>query len=167
MVNPLAKSFAKVDAIHGFVQIPLNPESADLTTFITEERRFRDNRMPMGISNAGNEFGIKTDPHFLEITDLLKIVDDMMKLGADMFQIAGHEFVLTTLPALATPLPNLDEFRERRHAQAAAHIHVDCPTPPSATIGSTVLVQDPKTKPWLDRSMVLEHYKRPFCHHPL
>jgi hypothetical protein len=86
MVNPLAKSFAKVDAIHGFFQIPLDPESADLTTFITEEGRFRYNRMPMGVSNAGDEFGIKTDPHILDITDLLKIVNDMMVQGLDETQ---------------------------------------------------------------------------------
>ncbi|TRY70825.1 hypothetical protein TCAL_15002 [Tigriopus californicus] len=55
----------------------------------------------------------------------------------------------TALPALATPLPDLDKFRERRHAQAAAHIHFDRPRFPLPPISSTVLVQDPKTKRWL------------------
>ena len=48
--------FSKLDANSGFYQIPLDPESALLTTFVTPFGRFRFNRLPFGISSAPEIF---------------------------------------------------------------------------------------------------------------
>ena len=51
-----AKLFSKLDANSGFWQIPLSPESALLTTFITPFGRFRFHRLPFGITSAPEHF---------------------------------------------------------------------------------------------------------------
>ena len=47
-----ATVFSKLDANSGFYQIPLDPRSSELTTFITPFGRYKYNRLPMGISSA-------------------------------------------------------------------------------------------------------------------
>ena len=47
-----SKVFSKLDAKSGFHQIPLDPSSAKLTTFITPFGRFYFNRLPFGVSSA-------------------------------------------------------------------------------------------------------------------
>ncbi|GFR99333.1 Pol polyprotein [Elysia marginata] len=48
--------FSKLDAQSGFWQIPLNPETSKLTTFITPYGRFFMKRLPFGISSAPEIF---------------------------------------------------------------------------------------------------------------
>ena len=48
--------FSKLDAASGFWQIPLDPETAKLTTFITLFRKYFMNRLPFGISSAPEIF---------------------------------------------------------------------------------------------------------------
>jgi hypothetical protein len=50
--NSNSKFFSKLDANSGFSQIPLDPQSRLLTTFITPFGRFCFNRLPFGISSA-------------------------------------------------------------------------------------------------------------------
>ena len=73
--------FSKLDASSGFWQIPLHPDSAKLTTFITPFGRFCFKRLPFGITCAPEIF------QFL-MTDLLKseegckaIMDDIVVFG--------------------------------------------------------------------------------------
>ena len=61
----LAKFFLLLDAASGFWQIPLDPECAKLTTFITPFGRFFFNRLPFGITSASEIFQ-------REMTELLK-----------------------------------------------------------------------------------------------
>ena len=51
-----AKVMSKLDANSGFWQIPLSPESAKLTTFITPYGRYCFHRLPFGISSAPEHF---------------------------------------------------------------------------------------------------------------
>ena len=55
-----AKLFSKLDANSRFWQIPLSPESALPTTFITPFGRFCFHRLPFGITSAPEHFQ-KTD----------------------------------------------------------------------------------------------------------
>ena len=48
--------FTKLDANSGFWQIPLDPSSRLLTTFVTPYGRFCFNRMPMGVCSAPEVF---------------------------------------------------------------------------------------------------------------
>ena len=60
-----ARYFSKLYASSGFWQIPLHPESAKLTTFITPFRRFCFKRLPFGITCAPEIFqGLMTDFFF-------------------------------------------------------------------------------------------------------
>ena len=60
--------FTKLDAKSGFWQMPLEPESRLLTTFLTPFGRFCMNRLPFGISSAPEIFQRR-------MTDILKNID--------------------------------------------------------------------------------------------
>ena len=51
-----AACFAKLDATHGYFQIPLDEEASRLTTFILPSGRFRYLRAPMGLSSSSDEW---------------------------------------------------------------------------------------------------------------
>ena len=51
-----AACFAKLDATHGYFQIPLSEEASRLTTFILPSGRYRYLRAPMGLSSSSDEW---------------------------------------------------------------------------------------------------------------
>ena len=51
-----AKVFSKHDAIVGFYQTPLEPRSAELTTFITPFGRYYYTRLSFGLASAPEHF---------------------------------------------------------------------------------------------------------------
>ena len=63
--------FTKLDAKSGFWQMPLEPESRLLTTFLTPFGRFCMNRLPFGISSAPEIFQRR-------MTDILKNIDGVI-----------------------------------------------------------------------------------------
>lgn len=71
-----AQVFSKLDANRGFWQIPLSPESARYTTFITPFGRFYFNRLPFGIASAPEHFQRKIVCH----------MDDVLIWGKDQHQ---------------------------------------------------------------------------------
>ncbi|HCK04385.1 MAG TPA: hypothetical protein DHV86_06465, partial [Methylophilaceae bacterium] len=48
--------FGKMDLTHGYHQIPIDEECRDYTTFITSRGLYKWNRLPMGLTNAGQYF---------------------------------------------------------------------------------------------------------------
>lgn len=76
-----AKVFSLLDAASGFWQIPLEPESAKLTTFITQFRRYFFNRLPFGITSAPEIFQ-------REMTELLKDIEGVVVYMDDILVFA-------------------------------------------------------------------------------
>ena len=73
--------FAKLDAVHGYFQIPLDEKSADLTTFILPMGRYRYLRAPMGLVSSSDEWCRRSDEAIKGITGVQKIVDDILICG--------------------------------------------------------------------------------------
>ena len=87
--------FSKLDAISGFHQIVLNPESAKLTTFITSFGRYMFKRLPFGISSAPEQ---KTmDKELSGIEGVKCRVDDILVVSKDQ---AEHDRRLEQVPGL-------------------------------------------------------------------
>ncbi|GFO27889.1 Pol polyprotein [Plakobranchus ocellatus] len=63
--------FSKLDAQSGFWQLPLDPDTAKLTTFITPYGRFFMKRVPFGISSAPEIF-MRT------VSEILKGIDGVI-----------------------------------------------------------------------------------------
>ena len=79
-VDPNAKWFCKLDAVHGYFQIPLDEPSSLLTTFLLPYGRYRYTGAPMGLSASSDWFNLETDKAVWDLLFrwLLKIVDDML-----------------------------------------------------------------------------------------
>ena len=77
-VDPASKFFCKLDAVHGYFQIPLDEESSYLTTFLLPSGKYRYTCAPMGLCSSSDEFCCRTDEPFVGLPWLMKIVDDML-----------------------------------------------------------------------------------------
>ena len=80
-----ARWFTKIDARHGYWQVPLSESAKPLTTFITEFGRYRYCRNPQGLISAGDEFNRRTDAAFAHVSNFVKIVDDALIYDGDDF----------------------------------------------------------------------------------
>ena len=80
---PNAKVFSKFDATSGYWQLKLTKESSLLTTFNTPWGRFKFNRLPFGISSAGEIWQRAMVEEFGDLEGLEIIVDDMLLTGDD------------------------------------------------------------------------------------
>ena len=76
--------FTKLDARHGYWQVPLCESARPLTTFITPWGRFRYLRNPQGLISAGDEYNRRTDAAFDGITNFKKVVDDCLVYDDDL-----------------------------------------------------------------------------------
>ena len=73
-----AACFAKLDATHGYFQIPLDDEASKLTTFILPSGRYRYLRAPMGLSSLSDEWCHHSDCVVEGFPWCRKIVDDIL-----------------------------------------------------------------------------------------
>ena len=73
-----AAYFAKLDATHGYFQLPLDKEASRLTTFILPSGRYRYLRAPMGLSSSSDEWCRHSDRVVEGFPWCRKIVDDIL-----------------------------------------------------------------------------------------
>ena len=70
--------FSKLDATSGFWQIPLDPSTAKLTTFISPFGRYYYKRLPFGISSAPEIFQRTTEDILQGETNVVCFFDDIL-----------------------------------------------------------------------------------------
>ena len=78
-----ATVFSKIDANSGFWQIPLDPSSKKLTTFITPFGRYHFNRLPFGIASAPEHFQRQMETILSDQEGALCHMDDVLIFGKD------------------------------------------------------------------------------------
>lgn len=76
-----AQFFTKLDANSGFHQIPLDPSSQLLTTFITPFGRFCYCRLPFGISSAPEYFQKRMAQVLDDLEGVVCMIDDVLVFG--------------------------------------------------------------------------------------
>ncbi len=76
-----ATVFSKLDAASGYHQVPLEKESALLTTFITPHGRFCFRRLPFGISSASEIFQRKMNEMLSDLEGVAANQDDIIIAG--------------------------------------------------------------------------------------
>ena len=77
-----AQVFSQLDANSGFWQIPLDPNSALLTTFITPFGRYCFHRLPFGITSAPEHFQRRMSEILSGIEGVVCMMDDVLVHGA-------------------------------------------------------------------------------------
>ena len=76
-----AQYFTKLDCLSGYYQCKLDPQSALLTTFITEYGRYYYNRMPMGISSAPEHYHRRMVEILEGCEGVVQYLDDSLVFG--------------------------------------------------------------------------------------
>jgi hypothetical protein len=77
-VRSESKWFAKLDALHGYFQIPLDKESQLLTAFLLPQGRFFYKVAPMGLNPSGDWWCQKSDEALVGLEGVTKMVDDIL-----------------------------------------------------------------------------------------
>ena len=60
-ISTTATYFVKLDAVHGYFQLALEPKSLFITTFLLPQGKFRYLRAPMGLNTSSDEWCCKSD----------------------------------------------------------------------------------------------------------
>ncbi len=85
-----SKWFAKLDALHGYYQIPLAPESQKLTAFLLPQGRFYYRVAPMGLNPSGDWWCRKSDEAIAGLPGVLKLVDDILVHAPSLVELRGR-----------------------------------------------------------------------------
>ena len=70
--------FAALDMVQGYFQVPLDPETSDLTVFITPWGKYKYLRAPMGLAPSSDWFNSFTSVLVNGITGMNKSMDDFL-----------------------------------------------------------------------------------------
>ena len=73
-----AKFFAVFDALKGYHQCPLEPQSQPLTTFTTPFGRYMYLRAPYGVSSISEHYNRRMDQCFASLPGIQRLVDDVI-----------------------------------------------------------------------------------------
>ena len=85
-----AKVFYKLDANSEFYQIPLDPKSTKVTTFITLFSRYYYSRLPIGITSAPKHFHRRISKNFTSVTGTVSMMDDFLIFGKNQEEHDKH-----------------------------------------------------------------------------
>jgi len=77
-ITPGSKWFAKLDALQGYFQIPLDEESQKLTAFLLPQGRFFYRVAPMGLNPSGDWWCKRSDEALVGLEGVVKLVDDIL-----------------------------------------------------------------------------------------
>ncbi|KAM9314785.1 LOW QUALITY PROTEIN: sodium channel and clathrin linker 1-like [Pholidichthys leucotaenia] len=77
-----AKVFSKLDLQQGYLQVPLHPDSRNLTAFVTHMGVFRYTRMPLGLSSAPSCFQKVMAIILAGLKGVVVYLDDIVVHGA-------------------------------------------------------------------------------------
>ena len=91
-----AELFSKLDANSGFWQIPLSPESALLSTFITPFGRFCFHRLPFGITSAPEHLYKRMLSILSGVEEVLCMMDDILVMIVVCMKFFGEFNVLVS-----------------------------------------------------------------------
>ena len=83
-ISPGSRYFTTLDSRHGYWQIPLDDDSAKLTTFLTPWGAFRFKRNVMGLISAGDEHNRRSDDALSGIRNMQKVVEDVILYDKDL-----------------------------------------------------------------------------------
>ena len=86
-IPPGQKFFCKLDALSGFHQIELHPDSWHITTFIIERGTFVYLRCPQGLNASGDEFIRRSDDAIKGCKGYKKLVDDILVWGSTLEEL--------------------------------------------------------------------------------
>ena len=76
-----ATVYSKIDTNSGFWQIPLDPSSCLLTTFLTPFIRFCYNKLPFGIASAPEHFQHRVNTLLEGLPGVVCHIDDILIYG--------------------------------------------------------------------------------------
>ena len=83
-ISPGSRYFTTLDSRHGYWQIPLDDDSAKLTTFLTPWGAFRFKRNVMGLISAGDEHNRRSDDALSGIRNMQKVGEDIILYDKDL-----------------------------------------------------------------------------------
>ena len=98
-----ARIFSVLDMKSGYTQIPLTPESQDITAFVTQNGKYAFNRCPFGLSHSGSVFVSVITQLFKQnnFRNLNSYVDDLIVYSKDFSSHLQHlEYVFKTLASV-------------------------------------------------------------------
>jgi hypothetical protein len=70
--------FTVIDALKGYHQVPLDDESATMTTFSTPFGRYMYRRLPFGVCHAGDDYSRRVSAVFDDIPNCRRIIEDIL-----------------------------------------------------------------------------------------
>ena len=83
LVQLTGATLSKLDVNSGFWQIPLAPEFAKLSTFITPFGRYQFHRLPFGITSAPKHFQRRVSEILSGTKGTVSMMDDVLIFGTD------------------------------------------------------------------------------------
>ena len=158
-----------LDAWNGYHSLPLDNQSKDATTFITEWGRYRYRRAPQGFHATGDTYNRRFDDITMDFPRKTKIVDDSLLITALRMPFGTHWNTLTCAPRTAlcstqrssnSPWMKSTSQDSTSPQPAYAHLNVSWmpsstfpfqPTLPMSDPGSASLTMQHTLSPWLTR----------------